>query len=122
MSKHLSASVTSTAYKITRTVIDIECDVCGKIIPVDRWRDQELKYYTITTGHNDWGNDSVDSICTRDVCPDCVLKFIAEFLDEENETGYLRLETGHAYPETSTKYVDTPPKEGEVSFERRDFW
>ncbi len=123
MSKHLSASVTSTAYKITRTVIDVECDVCGKIIPVGRWREEKTKYYEITTGHRDWGNDSIESVRTLDVCPECVGKFIADFLDEEHTTGYVRLETEYAYAEKETAIVDTPPKEGEVTEEtHRDFW
>jgi hypothetical protein len=112
----------STAYKITRTVIDVECDVCKKIIPAGRWRDEETKYFEITTGHHDWGNDSIDSMQTRDVCPECAPIFIAEYLKKASTTGYLELSTEYSYADKETTIVDTPPKEGEITKEKHDFW
>lgn len=31
-------------------------------------------YYKLTTGHNNWGNDSIDSIENKDICSDECLK------------------------------------------------
>ena len=44
------------------------CDVCGNKI------DDDMNYWDLQTGHNDWGNDSVDSIENFDICSERCLK------------------------------------------------
>lgn len=123
--KHLSTSVTSTAYKITRTVTGVECDICGKIIPVkcNAWQNEARQYFEITTGHHDWGNDSCDSIETVDVCPECAPKYIADYLESCSLTGYIEVESQEAWAEKTSEVVDKKPEEGEMTTEHHErFW
>lgn len=116
-----SSSVTSTAYKITRTVTGLECDVCHKVIPVDRKYGSQ-RYFEITTGHSDWGNDSVDSYETLDVCEDCAPKYIAEYLRDCSDTAHLRVESEVLWGKKVSEVVDTPPKEGEITRVEHDWY
>lgn len=126
MAKHYSAEVTSTAYKITKTLTAVQCDICKKTINAKSggWGNDPDRYYEVTTGHRDWGNDSCDSIETRDICPDCIVKFVEEYLDEcsNRDTAYLNIESECVYTDKDTRYVDTPPKEGEQIVEHSWYW
>lgn len=52
------------------------CDICGEIVDESNW-------FRINTRHYDWGNDSVESLETRDACsPKCVLKFTEEYVSD----------------------------------------
>lgn len=76
--------------------VSATCDVCNKeLSPVyysfygqnDR-KEDAYNFYQITTSHNDWGNDSIDSYeyfiaC----CPDCALKFMEKYLKENFKLG-----------------------------------
>lgn len=62
----------------TRTVTDRflvsekrYCDVCGEEITGPYW--------DVTTGHNDWGRDSADSIEKKDCCS---VECLSELFDE----------------------------------------
>ena len=46
----------------------MHCDVCGGII------DANGAYWELTTGHCDWGHDSVDSIENFDICSEACLR------------------------------------------------
>lgn len=109
----LSESVTSTAYKVTRTVTGVECDVCEKVIPAS-WHDENSKYFEVTTGHHDWGSESIESRETIDVCPECLLKYISDYFKNASTTAYLEVETERAYPDTESRVVDSPRKENDV--------
>jgi hypothetical protein len=56
--------------KVLKEVITgIKCDVCGKTHNCDTIPDE---WHNISMHHNEWGNDSVDSWETFDVCsPKC---------------------------------------------------
>lgn len=57
------------------------CDVCKKEITVN-------SYWELTTHHNDWGNDSIESYEYFDVCSkDCMRKKFEEYL-KDSDTGY----------------------------------
>ena len=73
----------------------IKCDVCGKIIEDRKVLYNEHKWnlneacldgrpafrYSVETGHNDWGNDSVDSHERKDVCSDeCLKKLFDQYI------------------------------------------
>ena len=60
-----------------RNVEYLRCDNCHKKIKLGD------KYYWITTGHGDWGNDSVDSINNSDICKDCVNDYIIDYMNSE---------------------------------------
>ncbi len=56
-----------------RIKIGVKCDVCGKNIKGDFWN--------VITSHNDWGNDSCDSVERFDVCSrECIDKKIDEYM------------------------------------------
>ena len=75
MSEILSEVVETTVQE-TRMVTGIECDICNKVIPVSKGI--ESKYFEVTTGHHEWGNDSCESIEHHDICPDCMEVLSAE--------------------------------------------
>ena len=89
--------IVKTFYKLA----GIKCDVCGHVIeppPVlYGWMEDEYKYYNVTTAHNDWGNDGCDSIEHYDICPNCINKFVADYLGNENASpsAYIEIETKH---------------------------
>lgn len=120
MSTIMSLAVTTTAYKLTKTVTGVKCDVCGRIIPVG---DNNNRYYEITTGHNDWGNDSWESRKTIDVCPECTPIYIADYLKKNahSNTAYLEVETETVWAKKSSEIVDVPPKEGATVEEKHDY-
>ena len=123
--RYLSESVTSTAYKISRKLVKVKCDVCGTEIAADgSWNDSSKRYYEVTTGHRDWGNDSIDSVKTEDVCPTCLPNYIKKYFEESirSSTAYCDIESAGAYPETETKVVDTIPDEATLVEEDHDIW
>jgi len=75
------------------------CDVCGKTIPNGE------KYISVYTGHQAWGNDSIDSFEWKDACStECAMKLIHIFnnLYNSNENWKtdqieLRGDTAHYY-------------------------
>lgn len=94
----------------------IKCDICGTVIkPPSKderydWQKPEYKYYSVTTGHNDWGVDSGDSVQHRHICPHCIVKFIEEYLSvaekENHPTAYIEIETEHLYFGTTIEAAD----------------
>lgn len=63
-------------------VIAKKCDVCGKEIPKsESVCGREYPFFSITTHHNDWGNDSIDSYEYFHACSsECATKFAQEYL------------------------------------------
>lgn len=86
-------------------VVGVKCDICGRIIESPsienryKWMDDDYKYYAVMTGHKDWGNDSCDSIQHRDICPNCINKFVSDYLNDKNayRSAYIEIETEHVY-------------------------
>ncbi len=77
-----------------RAPIEIKCDICKKVIV-----DKSMKpryYYTLTTGHYEWGNDSCDSIEHKDICSDACLQIAfneyTNNLVKEYDTAYFNVE------------------------------
>lgn len=93
--------------KITRKVVkEVEetissigiCDICGKEFNYKPWlRGEKIaSYYHIATGHHDWGNDSCESVQSRDACSDeCLSRFTQEWLKNEDvinsNTAYIEI-------------------------------
>ena len=72
-------------------VVGKKCDVCGKEIQPTtiprKYGEPIHDYYEITTHHNDWGNDSVDSYEHFDACsPDCACKLWEEYIHDSAGT------------------------------------
>lgn len=85
----------NTTRKVTKEVeeiigTEIYCDVCHKKINDTKTTLSNgyhpLKwYYEVTTGHNDWGNDSIDSIEHKDICSvECLNKEYDKYLERTN--------------------------------------
>lgn len=77
-----------------------KCDVCGKVIRDSRDKIKTGKrtdYWKLTTGHNDWGNDSIESIESFDICsPKCLQKKFDEYIkDSDNECNSWYFEVSH---------------------------
>lgn len=104
MSKVLNEEVKEVVVAKVRKLDGIMCDVCEKFIEAKSkrfgWEKYPI-YFEVTTGHKDWGNDSHESIEHRDVCPDCINKFVADYLSDElnySTTKYIEIETEVVYP------------------------
>lgn len=119
--KLLSSEVVSEAYKVTKTVTGVECDICGKVIPAN-YHDRNSKYYVVTTGHHDWGSESIESRETKDVCSDCIRARFSDFLENGSSTAYFELQTERLYPDTRVTYMDSRPKKGEMDKETYDYF
>jgi hypothetical protein len=73
---------------------DFVCDNCGKHLDITK---QNGTYYSVFSGHDEWGNDSCDSIEESDACCDeCLTALVNEWL--EGWKGY------------STAYIDIKRK------------
>ena len=107
--KQYTETVVSTAYRIKRTVSGVKCDICGKIIPASKLRATDSTYYRVTTGHNEWDNDSVDSIEHQDVCSDCIIPFIYSYLKYKHQTLYCDIERNMCWPTEECTFVKEPP-------------
>lgn len=90
--------------KTVKKIIGIKCDECGKVILADNGAKPSNRYFEVTTGHRDWGNDSVDSIHYHDLCPSCVGDFTSEYLESAKGTEYIEVETRYAYPHDEAEY------------------
>lgn len=89
------------------------CDVCKKKIYEKRYNDQRIlsgkhertQYYKVTTWHNDWGNDSVDSIENYTICsPKCLDTLMKEYYKrsfEQKFTNTEQIEVQHDYDWTN---------------------
>lgn len=87
------------------------CDVCGKLLWDHTYRpkikgikDQDVMYYEVSMSHNDWGNDSVESIETYDVCPDCLTTICQKYLENPSMTKEFSVEC--AFPPTNLEEFD----------------
>lgn len=74
------------------------CDICGKDFNYKPGVGEVkvANYYHIVTGHYDWGNDSRESVKSRDACCDgCLSKFIQDWLRDKDvacsNTAYIQI-------------------------------
>lgn len=69
------------------------CDVCKQEIITSGNR---CPHWSLTTGHNDWGNDSCESIMHFDLCSkECLTKKFEEYLkdsDSDHNSEYFEIE------------------------------
>lgn len=75
-----------------------KCDVCDKIIyeelyderekPVVGKEYEDIVYFVLRTGHNGWGNDSIESYETIDVCSKkCLGEKFLEYIGTKDKDG-----------------------------------
>lgn len=101
MSEVLS-EVIEQVYKNKRMLVGIKCDICERLIPAIKdpvtGRYSNL-YYTTTTGHYEWFNDSCDSIENHDICPECIDKFVGDYLKSTKyNSAYIEVKRHIVYP------------------------
>ena len=97
----------SDKYKTMRHVVEENlvvgkiCDICRKeIMPTSvsprGCSLHNTPFFEITTGHHDWGNDSVDSIEIKHACsPECLMKFVGKYVTRDfagYNTDYIDIE------------------------------
>ena len=92
MSKILCEETKEIVYSAKKELLGIECDICKKTLPLP------TMYFTVITGHHDWGTDSCESRIYRDVCPDCIDKYVNDYLKDCSDTGYIEINKERAYP------------------------
>lgn len=71
---------------------ELTCDACGKVIDIMK---QNGTYYSILSGHREWGNDSCDSIEDLDACCDeCLNTLVNKWLEKWKgyNTAYINIE------------------------------
>lgn len=78
------------------------CDICGNEIIGP--------YFRVVTGHDDWGNDSIDSIEYFDICSDkCIQEKINIFLSECCRSNTQHIEIRQEYfssPDNRYKIIE----------------
>ena len=92
-------------YRTVCELAGVKCDACGRVIKAPseqdqyNWLDDKYKFYVVTTGHNDWGNDSFESVRQYDICPECITKFVSDYLADKKgyRSAYIDIETKHLY-------------------------
>lgn len=97
MSRILSDDFKEVVTDRRKEVLGIKCDCCEKNILPKRYRRDDNKYFIVTTGHHDWGNDSIESIEYKDICPECIGKFVSDYCKEAEGTEYIDIKTEHIY-------------------------
>ena len=121
--------------QVTQKEVYIEtlrCDRCKKVIYKkygDKFDDSEslspkqfleykkpVSYYVVTTGHNDWGNDSCESVDRKVVCPKCLTEEYSEYVNNINNaniwnTMYMNIEheANYTIPELLVPVDHTTP-------------
>jgi len=84
----------------TKTATLTYCDYCNKLITkhkvgAPKNYSEIFHCFEITTGHNDWGNDSADSIEHKHCCVDCIGKVFSDYIDiakEGRNTEYIEID------------------------------
>lgn len=90
--------------KYLERIVKTKCDICEKEIPnFEIGKKEKSRFFRVTTGHNDWGNDSCDSIEEYAICTDCIQDFVKNYIKKVNGTEYINIETYYASEE---KYFD----------------
>lgn len=101
----------SDIYKRMRQVVEEDvvvakkCDVCQKEIeptplPPVGYK-ENIPFFEITTGHHDWGNDSIDSVEIKHACsPECLMEFVGKYINVNFKgihTDYINIEHKNAW-------------------------
>lgn len=96
----------------TIVAIDYFCDICKKRIYTDvkgrRTKlDAIVEYYNIVRGHNDWGNDSIESRESSIVCKECLTTALMQYKNaaerEPHNSRYIEVEHQYSYDDGEYK-------------------
>lgn len=100
--------------KIGETLI---CDRCKSVIYKHTISDKPygnnrtfVDWFNVTTGHDDWGNDSVESREYKSICSDCFSAACADYFKKSHNTKYKE----------NTEYIEIEHRWHNVNWERGD--
>ena len=83
-------------YRNRREILGITCDVCERELRFPDVRTHScvpfIKYFEVVTSHQDWGNDSCESVEHYDICQDCIAEFTADYLADCSDTASIDIE------------------------------
>lgn len=91
---------------------DYFCDICKKRIYTDikgklTKLDNVVEYYNIVSGHNDWGNDSIESRESMIVCKECLTTALMQYKNaaerDPYNTRYIEVEHHLSYDDGEYK-------------------
>ena len=92
--KYFSEKTKNVTVKKEQEVAYLKCDICHrKIENKGIGSNEQAKYFLVCTSHNDWGNDSIESIKYKDICPQCISDFCSNYLKEAKGTEEIEIET-----------------------------
>ena len=88
-------------YKNRREILGVRCECCNREIffpdiQTTRSVSPFIKYFEVTTSHQDWGNDSCDSMTNYSICQGCIVDFVTNYLTndcDESNTASIDIET-----------------------------
>ena len=94
ISQILSKDTKEVICRKVRKLEGIKCDICHNELRVPYSKDGQCtrpypQYFKVTTGHNDWGNDSIESYEYFDVCSsECLRKKFEEYVEDSGDDRY----------------------------------
>ena len=91
--KRLKPEMEKVVYRFRQKVEAVECDICKRLIKPTNYNKLESRYFDVVTGHNDWGNDSIESRQHFDICPECIGDFMTKYTKEVKGSEYIEVET-----------------------------
>lgn len=90
-------------------ITSLYCDKCKKLIKQHisdtfikdirnvSYMHDRVEWYEVTTGHHDWGNDSIDSIKHQDICLDCIDEVFNDYKNRASDTTTEYIEIEHCW-------------------------
>lgn len=107
MIKYTDTKIT-TFKKIKKVESAVVCDICKAEISSNTHDPIVRRYYCVTTGHRDWGNDSFESVKDFHVCPNCIVSFTADYLlkNKNSSTAYIEIESDTVFPNVKYEEVE----------------
>lgn len=98
----------------SKTIVatDYICDICKKRICADikgkkTVLDSLVEYYDVVRGHNDWGNDSIESRSSSIVCKGCLTTALMQYKNGAERTPfnscYIEIEHKYSYDDGEYK-------------------
>lgn len=97
----------------TIVAVDYFCDICKKRIYTDvkgnpKLSGQLIEYYNIVSGHNDWGNDSIESRESSIVCKECLTTALMQYKNaaERNPHNSCYIEVEHQFSYDDGEYKE----------------
>ena len=90
-----------------RRVTGVKCDCCDEIIEPPTETYDSNRYFRVTTGHYERGNDSCDSVEEFDICQKCLNQFVADYYtDTQRKSAYLNIRTKHVFKDQFAPYSE----------------